>query len=246
MEFVVGLIVVSAIGWFIVKLIRRPRKVELTVSYDDNLTRPFEGEVLPEPSPTHREDAIAKARTLLKGNPLVIDTESTGIGKEDQIIEIALVDLDGEVVFESLVRPSIAIHPDAQAIHQILPEELAEAPTFSEIVPQLRKVIGDKALVAFNYEFDIRMIRQSLLAEGKRLPNGWGRLRGEVEDTNCIMKLYAEYYGQWNNFHHGYRWQGQQKALEQCGITIGMPAHRASTDALGALALLKHIAESSP
>lgn len=246
MEFVVGLIIAAVIVWFIIKLIRRPRKVDVTVTVDDNLTRPFEREVLPAPSLTHRADAIAKARTLLSANPLVIDTESTGIEREDQIIEIALVDLDGDVVFESLVRPSIEIHPDAQAVHQILPEEFAEAPTFSEIVPQLRKVIGDKPLVSFNYEFDIRMIRQSLLAEGKRLPNGWGRLRGEVEDTNCIMKLYAEYYGQWNNFRHGYRWQGQLKALEQCGITIDGPAHRASTDALGALSLLKHMAESEP
>ena len=243
LEVGVALLFFVVVIWIIVKLKGKKQEPSVEVTVEEY---PSRGESSAQPSPTHREDAIIKARELLASDPLIFDTETTGISREDQIIEIAIIDVSGFSAFESLVRPSVPVHPEAQEVHQIPPEEFAEAPTFWELMPQLREVIGDKPMAAFNYEFDLRMMRQSLAAENRRFPRAWTRLGGNTVETNCIMKLYAEYYGQWNAYHGNYRWQGQAKALEQCGIKIEGNAHRAAVDALGALALLKHMAESDP
>ena len=59
---------------------------------------------------------------------MFLDIEITGLGDNAQAIEIAIVDGDGVVIFESYCRPTVPVEPDAQAIHGISTEKLAEAP----------------------------------------------------------------------------------------------------------------------
>ena len=56
------------------------------------------------------------------------------------------------------------------------------------------------------------------------------------------MELYARFWGDWHDYHGSYTWQALGKALDQCGITIEGPLHRAMADAREALAVLKYIA----
>jgi len=54
-----------------------------------------------------RNNAIRFARGVLaqKQNYLILDTETTGLGEKDVIIQMALIDLDGNVLLDSLVKP---------------------------------------------------------------------------------------------------------------------------------------------
>jgi len=45
------------------------------------------------------------------------------------------------------------------------------------------------------------------------------------------MELYAEFYGDWNDYHKSYRWQSQEKAARQLGLKIPADLHRAAADA---------------
>lgn len=94
-------------------------------------------------------------------NLVICDTETTGLGPEDQVVEIALV-TDAHK-WSSLVRPSCPVSSEARAAHHILDAELAEAPTMSELVHSgaLRSLTEpETVLVAHNAQFDRRMLSQ--------------------------------------------------------------------------------------
>ncbi|MBR9829321.1 MAG: 3'-5' exonuclease, partial [Oceanospirillales bacterium] len=57
-----------------------------------------------------------------------LDTETTGLDDDAQMVEIAVVDENGSVLFESYCRPTVPVDPGAQAVHGIGSEVLAGAP----------------------------------------------------------------------------------------------------------------------
>ena len=74
-------------------------------------------------------------------------------------------------------------------------------------------------------------------------PGEAGPADRDWDDSNfCIMELYAQFWGDWHDYHGSYTWQALGNALDQCGITIEGPLHRALADARGALAVLQYIA----
>lgn len=59
------------------------------------------------------------AINLLERNSLFFDTQTTGLGTRDQVIEIAAIDKDGFVVLNTRIKPTVPIHPEAQCVHDI-------------------------------------------------------------------------------------------------------------------------------
>ena len=80
-----------------------------------------------------RVKAVQKARELLQAAPLFLDTETTGLHASDQIVEIAICDLGGNVLFDTLVKPTAPIPPEASAIHGIDDAMVASAPGWPEV-----------------------------------------------------------------------------------------------------------------
>ena len=93
---------------------------------------------------------------------IAIDTETTGFSRDDRICEIALVVTRGDrvlEVFHSLVNPGRPIDPGAQAVHGISDEDVAGAPRFEDIKPQvLRLLMTEMPWVAHQMMFDARML----------------------------------------------------------------------------------------
>ena len=181
-----------------------------------------------------RIEAIAEARRLLQASPVYLDTETTGTGPAAEVIEVGIIDHDGRPLFSSLVRPRGRIEPDAARVHGITDEQVAAAPAWTEVWPQVRAVLEGRRVGVYNAEFDLRLIKQSHA-------RSW--LRWDMEDTAffCIMKLYARFYGEWNSKRGSYRWISLDAAGKQCGIALPN-AHRAIDDTLLARALLHHMA----
>ena len=186
--------------------------------------------------PTHRQSAIQEARDLLKNDPVYLDTETTGLHNSAEVIEIGVVDDQGEVLFESFVKPRGKIDPAAFRLHGITQEMLTDAPTWEQIWPQAEAVLLDRRIGVYNVEFDLRLMKQSH-------NRSW--LRWIVPDSNFfdIMKLYARFYGDWDPYHRAFRYQSLELAGKQCGIRLPN-AHRAVDDCLLTRALLHHMAES--
>ena len=89
----------------------------------------------------------------------------------------------------------------------------------------------------YNVEFDVRLIKQSH-------NRSW--LRWVLPESNFfdIMKLYAQFHGDWDPYHRTFRYQSLEQAGRQCNISLPN-AHRAVDDCLLTRQLFHYMAESA-
>lgn len=184
----------------------------------------------------HRLKIAQQARLLALKRPLFLDTETTGLDDRAEIVEIAVIDSEGAVLVESLVRPTRKIPGDAIRIHGITDDMVADAPTWLELFPLLEQILTGRLVGIYNAEFDLRMLSQSHLAHNRFFPR-------DLFQNFCIMKLYAKYYGA-PGYYGSPRWQKLEEAARQCGIPLHN-THRARDDALLAKAVFEHILRSA-
>lgn len=178
------------------------------------------------------------AKEILNQNPLFIDTETTGKRPIDVIVEIAVVDIQGNIIFNSLINPKRRIPKDSTKIHLITNQIVENAPTWPEVWTFLETVFKDRLICSYNIDYDWRLLKQST----KRAKMQW-HLKNS--STFCVMKLFAYWYGEWSNYHKDYTYQSLEFAQKYCNIKGG-PSHRALNDALGCVSVLKYIAENHP
>ena len=93
--------------------------------------------------------------------PLFFDTETTGGGREYQIIEIAFCDSDRHVIIDTLIYTDRPSSLGAFKVHGIYPHELIGKPTFIDIQPAIVQLLKGRTLYAYNASFDVRIMRQS-------------------------------------------------------------------------------------
>jgi DNA polymerase III subunit epsilon len=104
---------------------------------------------------------------------VVIDTETTGLFKNDRVIEIGCVVFSGEKMLEewsTLVNPSRDLGPTH--IHKITPSMVSIAPTFEEISNDLLRLLNGRIIVGHNASFDIRMLKQEFSRLGVEVDFG--------------------------------------------------------------------------
>lgn len=204
--------------------------------------------IMYHPFPEDQIRATRRAQSWLNRDPLFLDTETTGMNRDDEICEIAIIDKAGEKLINTLVKPTKPIPGNASDIHGISNDIVQDAPTFLELLPELERVIKDRLIVIYNAEFDIGMINNSARAHGvEDQVRAWWLAReiapGIMErNWNCAMKLYAEWYGDFNEYRHDYRWQRLGSAALQCGIELPLGIHRAYADAEITRRVLLHVA----
>ncbi|ENL6751074.1 MULTISPECIES: 3'-5' exonuclease [Gammaproteobacteria] len=173
----------------------------------------------------------SKAVRWLDENPLFLDTETTGLDDQAQIIELAISDAQGTILLETKLRPSVSIDPEAEDVHGLTIEFLANAPTWPEVSDQVRKILCGRALVIFNADFDTRMFRQTAAAYGE--PVEWV---SELK-THCAMYLAADAFGPTNR--HGSI--SLADAVDFAGVTWRGAAHGAVADTLATVDLVQAI-----
>src|SRR6185436_7482847 len=132
------------------------------------------------------QEVVQHVQALIEMNPVFLDTETTGLYGE--ICEIAVIDLAGNVLINTLVKPTTSIPPDATGIHGISDETVREAPSFKDIFPELDKILRDRVVLVYNVEFDERMIFNSARENQMQDCNFWW-----FPDNlwHCAMELYA-------------------------------------------------------
>ena len=165
---------------------------------------------------------------------MFLDTETTGLGPLAEVVEICVIDTDGSVLLESLVKPTVPVSKEARKVHGITDAHLLNAPTFAELLPEITRVVEGRSVVIYNAAYDISIITQSAEAHG--------RDGNTITDSHCAMLLYAEYVGDWDDYRGGYRWHKLINAARQCGIALPPRLHRARADAEITRQLLMHMA----
>ncbi|MDC1020843.1 3'-5' exonuclease, partial [bacterium] len=157
---------------------------------------------------------------------IIIDTETTGLDSDAEIVEIAVIDAeDGKVLLDTLIKPSATIPLQATKIHNITNEDVRDAPSWAEIHNQFLDVIKDKDIIIYNSEFDTKLINQT------------ARIRGceaidfSMHNVQCAMLRYAKYWKEPNSYYGGFKWQKLTSAIKQQNIDINdLQAHRAAAD----------------
>lgn len=108
--------------------------------------------------------------------PLVFfDIESTGLNViRDRIVQIALIKYspgqEEPEELEMLINPGIPISQEAMDVHGISPADVANKPTFPQVVHKLEEFIGDADLAGYNSNrFDIPMLMEEFARAGRDL-----------------------------------------------------------------------------
>lgn len=182
-----------------------------------------------------RQQAMRIAQNMLAFDPIYIDTETTGFETWDVVVEVAVLDTDGKLIFESLVKPKKPIPQAASAVHGITDVTVAWAPAWKEVWPELVRATHGRVAGFYNAEFDLRILRQSCGLNG--IP--W---EYPFKDDFCVMELFARYYGDWDSYRNKFRWQN----LASAGRFFDLPepnSHRAKDDALLTKFVLEKMAE---
>lgn len=148
---------------------------------------------------------------------VILDTETTGLSQEDEIIQIAILAFDGAVLLDTLVHPTQPIPPSATLVHGIRNVDVKDAPHFPEIFERIKKIIKGKTIVIYNAAFDLRLIQQTMAKYG--LPS----TGINEEQVDCAMLQYSAWIGElWPE--GGYKWQklrgGNHTALGDCRATL--------------------------
>lgn len=181
-----------------------------------------------------RHEERVDARRLLESGFVVLDTETTGLEDDAQIVSIAIIDSDGNTLLDTLVRPTIRIPDDAVAIHGITNEMVAGAPTMAQLYDQVRKLLSNRTVVIYNAAFDVRLLGQSVRATHKipvTPPDEWGM------QTYCAMESAKTYLGRerWLSLvstaeYFGLDTSGAHGALADCRMTLGVIRGMAGVD----------------
>ena len=180
------------------------------------------------PAAEARAGAVAWAIGLV-ANPrtVYLDTETTGLGRDAEVVDIAVAGNDGRVLFETLVRPHAAIPPDASAIHGIFDADVVDAPRWADIHDTLCRLLAGRPVVVYNASFDRRIVVQCGERHGLSVPDiAW----------HCAMRRYAEFCGEWDARLGRHRWQKLELAVAAFGAAPG--GHRAAADALACRAVV--------
>src|SRR3982750_2415328 len=86
----------------------------------------------------------------LNERALILDTETVGAGPTVEIIEIALGDIEGEIVYETLVQPVFNALPPPSKHLRFSRAELKGAPFWKDVWPEVSRIIDGRLLVAYN------------------------------------------------------------------------------------------------
>ncbi|MBR2861590.1 MAG: 3'-5' exonuclease [Clostridia bacterium] len=150
------------------------------------------------------------------------DLETIGFdSKSDEILQISLIDGNGNILLNSYVKPYRKTEwKYAQQVHGISPETVKNAPYLHTLLPLVRKIFNDAALiVSYNGGFDIRF----LIAAGIDL---------SCKEHFDVMRHFASQYN-----------QGKVQKLVSCAQYFGynFNAHDSLEDAKATLFCFKKI-----
>lgn len=179
------------------------------------------------PFPKDFNQSIIWARAIMNNISkwIILDTETTGIGKDDVVIQLAIINLEGMQVIDTFLKPikKAGISKEAITVHGITYDKLSDAPHYKEIYPLIQEKITDKNIIAYNADYDRRLLKQTAYQEGApTIKAAW----------HCAMLQYARFKGQWNEKRQSYVYQklpaGDHSAIGDCRATLKIIMEMAS------------------
>jgi DNA polymerase III subunit epsilon len=175
------------------------------------------------------------AHTLMQADDWVLlSTATTGLHSWAEVIELAVLRSNGEVLLHTLLRPQPLIDPEATTIHGLTEPEVQAVPAFPDIWPELSRIFKRRyTIIAYDVLFHQRVLAFTAGQYQLRLPSlSW----------HCLMEQYAHYWGALRD-DGSFRWQKLSEACKEQHVPRGRSRmRRALPQAQKSLELLKALA----
>jgi hypothetical protein len=135
---------------------------------------------------------IALCNYLIKpdNNVVFLDTETSGFAGFDKVCELTVLNSKNEVLFDQMFNlGTTKMNPEASAISGITDEMLQDKPSFSQYSQQIKDLLKDKVIVAWNTSFDLRLLKQTFKDSGMDVDFGKENLWFDAQ------KITQDYFG---------------------------------------------------
>lgn len=184
-----------------------------------------------------RRAVVQAARELLTHQPIFLDTETTGIDGQAEVVEIAIINSEGETLLDSLVKPQSPILWQAEQVHGISNEDVRHAPTIAQLWSTIADLLEQHPVVIYNSAFDLRLLAQSA--------RRYGIVPQKPPAVHCAMLMYANFYGQWDREREGFIWHRLWNAAVQARLILpaDLTPHRARADSEACRLLVQFLAQ---
>ncbi|TCS92212.1 3'-5' exonuclease [Hazenella coriacea] len=144
-----------------------------------------------------------------------------------EIVEISVVDINENILFDSLVKPRGEISPEAFEIHGINEEMVKDSPQWLEIWQNLYPILKDKNILAYNADFCSRVMIESFKAHfSDWWDESFQNLRDQLDridsNFNCVMDTYSDLIGwdHWVKLRNAADRDLTHRALDSCRATL--------------------------
>lgn len=118
-----------------------------------------------------------------KQKEIYINTKTTGLDFDSEIIQIGIIDRKGKVLLDTYVQCQDDIQKEAIEIHGINKKTLENAPTWPEVHDQVSKILKEADVVySYNSEFVKRLLAQTARRYNLKIPKF---------NSFCLMEKYA-------------------------------------------------------
>lgn len=168
----------------------------------------------PYTNPFSEKPAYPK-EDLINDNFVILDTETTGLSNNDEVVELSILDNMGNEIYHSLFNPETPISYSAANVSHISMAEVSWAPKFGDEWEKIKEIIGDRYIIAHNITFDKRLMTQTAIRYGAT------KVECDKLFNNCVdsMDIFQKYAGKMK----------LQVACDKLGLNINQ-THRASDD----------------
>ncbi|MXQ55292.1 3'-5' exonuclease [Shimazuella alba] len=169
----------------------------------------------------------AKAQLLFnewnqREDVVVLDSETTGLW-DAEICEIAVIDLQGNSLFNSFVKPVHPIPYEAYKIHGINDDMVKHSPGWLETWDKLYPILKDKLVLIYNDEFDHRLMHESFATCDLNDEVFREKLQQVKEiQTACVMRTYTDLIDSstWVKLTFACGHSTKHRAMSDCRATL--------------------------
>lgn len=172
---------------------------------------------------------------LLPKKYLIVDIETTGLqGKPlpqkplaDEILEVSIIDQNGIVLLNTLVRPQYHNQWDNAHIHGIKPEDVfsPEVPIWADLLPQIQVIVAGRTLVAYGADFEQSFLGAALA----------------TSTVLCALEAFSRFMGNWLPEANRYKRVSLLDAAQYVGYHWEEKPHSAVGDCLATLAVCEYL-----
>ena len=141
------------------------------------------------------------------GYKAVLDVEMTGLGANDEIIQVSIIDDSENILFNRYFKPAVHTRWDEAAkLTGITPEKVKDCHPFEQDADEVAAILnGADSVIGYNIPVDLGKLRRFGCRIREDLPS---------ED---VMVRFAPIYGDWSGMYGEYRY----KSLGECAKYFG-------------------------